>query len=250
MLARVLALSPMIGAYHEPRPLLNAEAYLVWSGRDPWHPASLTESVWRKRWWLIRETRASNGLIYLESSHFLSHLIFILDGLWGAKFVHLVRNGRAFVQSGIRRPTWYGKMPLKQRMTAWLRHRLPEVDLGDSSTDHRLRPPRQCRTRVAKMAWLWAEVNRVCLRDLAAIPESRRMRLRVEDLGAEALAELLGFVRAEPDASLITQMLALARTKPDDAPSPKGRKAPVWGASEEEQFGMFAGQMMRQMGYK
>jgi len=250
MLARVLALSPAIGAFHEPRPLLNTEAYLVWSGRAPWHPGSVTESVRYKRSWLIEEIQDHNGLIYVESSHFASHLIPVLDRLWGAKFVHLVRNGRDVVRSGLRRSTWYGKISLKARVAAWLRRRLPLAEVGDTFLDHRLDPPRECRTRVARIAWLWAEVNRVCLRNLATIPPERQMRLHVEALGPTTLTALLQFIGADPEPALIARMLALADTRPNASPHDSQAEAPTWRAEEEEQFRAFAGSMMQQMGYE
>jgi hypothetical protein len=136
MLARVLALHPQIGAFHEPKPWLNTEAYLRWSGRRNSHYAHARLQL--KRDDLIRQVEA-NDLQYVESSHFLSQLIPELRARYNARFIHLYRDGRDFVRSGLERP-WYQRRGRLEWLRTFLR-RAPGLDIGNSFIDHRLDPP-------------------------------------------------------------------------------------------------------------
>lgn len=135
MLARVLALHPQLGAFHEPKPWLNTEAYLRWSGRkDPEYAHARLE---QKRDDLIEQVDA-NGLRYIESSHFLSHVIPDLRDRYDARFIHLYRDGRDFVRSGLERD-WY-PVGAFARTRGTIR-RMTGLKVGDSFADHRLDPP-------------------------------------------------------------------------------------------------------------
>lgn len=105
MLARVLALHPELGAFHEPKPWLNTEGYLRWSGRKDSEYVHFR--LGQKRDDLIEQVDA-NGLRYIESSHFISHFIPDLRDRYDARFIHLYRDGRDFLRSGLERD-WYLK---------------------------------------------------------------------------------------------------------------------------------------------
>jgi hypothetical protein len=94
-----------------------------------------------------------------------------------------------------------------------------------------------------RIAWHWAEVNRVILRDLDAIDQRRRLFVRLEDLAGsleevERLFAFLGLSCGHDDAALF------------DRPYNVGR--PVDYALTPEQtanFEQIAGQMMETLGY-
>ena len=144
MLARVLALHPHILSLHEPQPYLRPENYLAWEGEA--NPLKVAKWVELKRDWLIKEAD-NNGFMYVESSHFLSFLIPHLDTLYKPRFIHLVRDGRDFVRSGMSRK-WYTD------------HDGPSALPNTMAEGHRLDPPPEADTRFKKISWLWAETNR------------------------------------------------------------------------------------------
>ena len=248
MLARMLAVHPAICALHEPLPPLNAEAYLAWSHRKPWRFGSVTTAVKKKRRHLVDEIASANGLIYVESSHFASHLIAQLDEIFGAKFVHLVRDGRDFVRSGMARDDWYGAISLKERLASPIRRRLL-VEVGNSYLDHRLRPPRGCRTRFERLAWLWAEINRSILSHLAPVPPERQMRIKVEEMDQGAIENLLGFVGAQSDGQAIAQMMRVANARPNATAQHAVPSWNTWRAEELQAFDSWAAEIMLALGY-
>ena len=254
MLARVLGQHPTLCALHEPRPHLNAEAYARWSGS---HPASVIQRhVRAKRDALIGQIQ-ENNFIYVESSHYCSHLIPLLRAQYGAKFVHLYRDGRRFVRSGLDRAHWYDEGAqasswadaAKQYMKRHLR-RTYFVDFdGASFADHRLRPPRALATRFEKVVWLWVEINQAILNGLDHVPEGAKMSLQLEDFGEDALRALHDFaeVRVLPDT--LEQMLAKAEQRPNKTEDRTAAAPEAWSAWRQRRFKEIAGAMMAALGY-
>lgn len=244
MLAKVLGLHPEVLALHEPQPLLNKEAFFAWSGsRDS---VEISQRVSGKRSPLIAQVVEDNHLFYVESSNFLSHLIPELDELFEPNFIHLYRNGRDFVLSGLSR-TWYQPVDASTRIATYLRRNFA-LDVGNSFIDHRLKPPKDCGSRLQKCAWLWAEINRVILNELATIPEDRRFELRLEDFGEDVLREVLGFIGVDASSNLLREMLTIASERPNA--TPQSRVRTTWGEVEEQSFDAIAGSVMHQLGYE
>lgn len=250
MLARVLALHPEVGAFHEPRPWLLTEAYLRWSGRRDGEFAS--RKVEEKRDDLIEQVDA-NGLMYVESSHFLSHLIPDLEERYEPTFVHLYRDGRDFVRSGIergwydtRRATLAGAMWLA--VLRWIR-RWTALSVGQVWEDHRLSPPRELSDRFERIAWLWAEINGEILRHLGQIPSSRRKEVCLEEFDATALEDLLGFLDLQLEEAPMERMIELARRKPNRTEEREVPRPERWSKGWRRRFREIAGPTMRQLGY-
>ena len=141
-----------------------------------------------------------------DSSNKLSWLIPDLAALFPqAKFVHLVRDGRKVASSYIHK---LAAECYDDRSTAIL-----AAHLDDPS---RVPPPPPEKKywwpqpspgdpiardfgrfdQFARIAWHWAEINRVILRDLQSIPRNQKLFLRLEDLRAAsaAVAELFAFL--------------------------------------------------------
>ena len=254
MLARVLGQHPALCALHEPRPHLNPEAYASWSGSHP--TAVIRRHMRAKRDALIDQIQ-KNNFIYVESSHYCSHLIPLLRAQYGAKFVHLYRDGRRFVRSGLDRAHWYDECSqasswadaAKRYVKRRLRRRYFVDFDGAPFTEHRLRPPRALATRFEKIAWLWVEINRTILRSLDRVPEDAKMSLRLEGIDADALVALHDFagVRVLPD--LLEQMLAKARQKPNKTKDRTAIAPNEWSAWRQQRFEEIAGAMMAALGY-
>lgn len=253
MLARVLGLHPRLLALHEPAPHLNAEAFARWTGSH--HHHRLRQSIKSKRHSLIEQV-GLNSLTYVESSHYCSHLIPELYEFWGGRFVHLYRNGRDFVRSGLARPWWYpsdrrpalGLDRLKSATRKWLRRNL-FIDWGEGWDDHRLPPPSDLRTRIEKISWLWVEINQVIIDSVSVLPDHASMSLQLESFNRRTVSDLLDFIGVETNASLTARMLAKAHERPNSGEVSPESDSPFWTAQEQHLFCSVAGPMMQRLGY-
>lgn len=243
MLARVLALHPEIRACHEPRPWLNTEAYLRWSGRKDSEYAHAR--LGQKRDDLVRQIDA-NGLHYVESSHFLSHLIPELRDRYDARFVHLYRDGRDFVRSGLERE-WYRGGALAPVWGAV--RRTTGLEVGDSFVDHRLDPPPRYDSRFERIAWLWAEINGEILDHLESVPDEDRTELRLEAFGADTIRELLGWLGHPAEDRLVGEMAMMGAKKPNRTEDREIPPPEEWTEARTRGFYEIAGDMMHRLGY-
>lgn len=244
MIARTLDLHPHVVAHHEPDPPLNLEAYLKWSQRKS--RAWIARRLARKRMALV-ERAQRGGLQFVESSHWLSHLIAELDQVFEGRFVFLHRDGRQFVRSGLERD-WYRPLSASARLKTSMR-RVSGVPIGNTSRDHRLDPPAQLHGRLVKIAWLWAEINGAVLEQLRAVPADRVFRLGVEDLDADRLTRLLQFIGVEAEGEWSEAMLSLAGGRPNRTEAFQGEAGELWEADNVALFDSVAGEMMRALGY-
>ena len=211
MLARVLAQATGIFAVHEPQPHLVTEGYRRWKGTLSFEQANAW--IRRKRSGLIDQVHA-NGLAYVESSHYCSHLIPNLAHLFNAKFIFLHRDPRGFVESGLARPDWFTNTSLKERLRATIRRRYL-VQYGNIWNDHKLAPPAKLRTRMEKIAWLWAEINNAILRALEHIDEERQFRIGLADICTTTMSQLLTFLECQRSTDLVDSMLNIAHSRPN-----------------------------------
>jgi hypothetical protein len=246
MLSDVLALHSAACAFHEPLPQLNAEAFAKWRGRTRTDRIEGRVAMKRRR---VIEQVSGNGLVYVESSHFCSHLIPELDRLFTPRFVFLIRNGRDVVKSGLRLG-WYaaGEVEASRQRVATLMRRSLLIDLGTPGIDHRLAPPRPFQDRLDKIAWLWSEINGIILRDLKLIDDDRKHVVKIEDFGPDTIAKLLYFLELDAPDDLLDRMTAVADHKPNRSLI-SDSVAENWDAEQERSFVRIAGPMMERLGY-
>ena len=251
MIARVLAAHPALFSIHEPLPDLNTEAYSKWAGRHG--RAKILAHIGHKRGALIEQVE-HNGLLYVEASHFCAHLIPELAETYHARFIHLYRDGRDFVRSGLERPRWYaeeGRSRLAVALEFVKRQARRQflIDVGSTWDDHKLAPPISMRSRAEKIAWLWVEINRVILESLAALPREQSMSLALEQLQRDSLIRVLDFIGVEADAPVLERMVRIAETKPNRTRVRRVPPVEEWSGHERTRFSEIAGAMMRKLGY-
>lgn len=188
-----------------------------------------------------------------DSSNKLSWLIPDLAALFAeAKFVHLVRDGRKVAGSYFRK---LGAECYDDRSTAILQA------FYDDPTHHPAPPPEKkywwpvprkdspdAQTfrlfdQFERIAWHWAEINRVILSSLEEIPRHRKLFVRLEDLRSspEELKRLLHFLNLdyrEPLFSLLQRPHNVNR--PEDA---------LLTQRERDAFDRIAGTMLARLGY-
>ncbi len=245
MIAQVLALHPRILALHEPHPHLRTEAYVRWKRVDM--KETVKRRIRKKREDLINQV-LSNRLVYAESSNYASMLIEELYDLFDARFIHLYRNGRDFVVSGLQRG-WYIDNTLKTKMKNWLRRRF-FLDTGKTAQDNLLDPPGHLGSRLEKIAWLWVEINKNILEKLERLPEENRFSFSLECLNKDRIEELLDFIGVEKERGLIDDMLSVAMSRPNRTKTIKIPEEDVWTEENIKRFYSIAGDMMKRLGYE
>ncbi len=245
MLAYTLAKIPAVCALHEPLPHLNVEAFAHWSGLHD--RQKIMSHVRHKRKGLVEQVQG-NGLIYVESSHYCTHLVRYLSELFEARFIYVYRDGRSFVRSGLERG-WYKRQSPITQLKAYLRRRFL-IDIGNSYLDHRLQPPRHLRTPFEKTTWLWAEINSIALRELATIDEPDKYMLPLESFNQEKLLEICQFLGIQPHDALLTEMIQTAQKKPNQTTQHTVAPPKAWDLAEKQRFQELAGDVMARLGYQ
>ena len=245
MVSRALSLHPETFSLHEPKPYLSTENFRAWKGNIS--KERLKREIHLKRDRLVETTR-NNGLMYIESSHFIVHLILTLYDIYKPRIIFLFRDGRDFVRSGLIRP-WYKERTPKYHLARIIR-RLTLLPIGDPIEDHQLIPPRQARTRFEKAAWLWNEVNHSIQKQLQRIPQEDIFRLKLEAFEIKKIEELLDFLGLKKRIKIIEKMIKVAQVRPNRAKQPYSIPAKdKWTEEQEEIFLRFAGDQMHRLGY-
>jgi sulfotransferase family protein len=197
--------------------------------------------------------RCSEAGHWGDSSNKLSWLIPELAALLPkARFVHLVRDGRKVAGSYFRK---LGAECYDDRSTATLQafyddpagHGAPPPEKKYwwpvPRKDDPLATPFRGFDQFERIAWHWAEINRVIARSLDALSDDRKLFVRLEDLQASAhqVRALYGFLNL-PYRD--THFSAFAR--PHNVNRPEDR---LLDPQQRTQFDAIAGEMMALLGY-
>lgn len=247
MIARALAKHPALFAIHEPQIHLNVEAYVAWKLGKSVLDRRVLSKVELKRKRKVEQVQ-ENGLIYVESSHYLSLLIPYLASIFDARFVHLVRDGRQFVRSAMD-CGFYQRIHSPSAMAKQVVRRKFLIDVGVTDEDLLLVPPLLAHTRFRRCAWLWSEVNTIICEELDKLPSEHHFFLKLEDFGEKSLGELLSFMNISSDANMIRRMLNIGYDRPN---STIQRQFPIplaWSEKQNLEFTKFAKNTMQRLDY-
>jgi len=240
----MLALHPKICALNNPAPNLRTEGFVLWS--NPSKSLLIQKRIRKKRWKLVEQIKY-NGFIYVESTIAGAFLISELDKIFDAKFIHLYRDGREFVRSGLHR-NWYRPLSIMEHIKNYLRRNF-FIETGRSTLDEFPVPPGNCKTQIEKIAWRWVEINRIIIDKISLLPEDKKFSLKLEELDSDKLKHLLEFIGASYDKELITKMLEFAQTKPNKTELFRVPSFDRWDEKEKQQFWKVAREMMNILGY-
>mgnify|MGYP001544727583 CR=1 FL=1 len=201
---------------------------------------------------VLRETHAA-AIHYCERAHWgdssnkLSWLIPELAAILPeARFVHLVRDGRKVAGSYFRKlaAECYDDHSV-QVLQAFLDN--PESLAPPPEKKYWWPIPRDPAFRrynqFERIAWHWAEINRVISHSLAALPVSRKHFVRLEDLytsahAVRALFRFLNLPYRDETASIFA--------RPHNVNRPEDR---LLDPAQASSFDRIAGAMMRELGY-
>lgn len=163
-LTKVLKRSEVIDSFHEPVPELIY--YSKYAYENQCENEKLKLIIDSSRFEYIMRSFL-NKKIYFESNNRLTFFAYQLNELFPkAKFIHLIRDPRDFVRSGIRRK-WYSGQHL------WDMGRIKP--LNDSiNWDH--------LNLISKISWLWNETNSFIEDFKKSIDEEKMLTVKSEDL--------------------------------------------------------------------
>jgi hypothetical protein len=201
----------------------------------------------------VAAVRCSTAAFWGDSSNKLSWLIpDLAELLPQAKFIHLVRDGRKVAGSYFRK---LGSECYDDRSTAILQahYDSPNANAAPPPEKKYWWPvPRRGEPvakdfrsfdQFARIAWHWAEINRVILKSLATLPAERSMHVQLEDLCSSpdfgrALYNFLGIAWQDSHFSIFS--------RPHNVNRPEDR---LLDEREIARFEAIAGPMMTRLGY-
>lgn len=186
----------------------------------------------------LLNTSLSYGLGYVESSPQVTFLApAILENYPMARFIHLVRDPRDVVRSGMRRK-WYDGHPSDATRI------VPASDSQAGQSWNKYSP-------FQKNLWLWAETNRWILEFTSRLPRETVLRVRSEDMfsgNEEAMHELFQFIGSPlPQRQKISKLLGKKLNAQTSGQFPASQ---LWSAGQKEDLLRIAGNTAYELGYQ
>lgn len=248
MLARVLNRIPQCAAFHEPPPYLAHENYRLWKNLIGAQEAHEILRIQRDP--LLERVRSENR-VYIESSHYLAFFIPYLQERYHPKFIHLTRDGRGFVTSGMGRRRWYFLPRLLRRLQIAIeetfhfhmsRHSLQEY--------HRLWPPRAARTKVEKLAWLWSEYN-LSIKRMLTECNTISIHVKLEDFqdsARDTITVITDYIGVD-GRDVLDDMVAICHSRPNVAVKKRFPPPSEWSRETVRQYDRWAAEASAIFGY-
>jgi ribonuclease HI len=227
---------PGIMATHEPRPDFLDLAMRYARGQCSTHQAEQT--LRQKRGALLREAQRQHCTHYLESNNRFFALLAPLRRVFPeALLVHVVRDGREYVRSGMSRP-WYTEQDQELRRG----RRLRALDFPDDPWHQAW----NTLSRFEKICWRWQKKDNLIASALEEDPLAITIRFETlfdhsQEAGFRRLWDFLGLPPNVDPAPL-----EAARSAPANATAQYTFPAwPEWSAEQKRQFDRIAGPQMQ-----
>ncbi len=226
-----------VWALHEPKPDFLIEGIRYAAGKISTDKASAV--ICRNRRAIRREALRRGANIYIESNNRLFSLLKPLrKSFSGVRIIHIVRDGRDYVRSGMSR-RWYKKKDRTPRLKAIM---FPADPYYKSWNE---------MSRFEKITWRWQKKDGFIYDDIKAIPDS--LTVKFEDIfedrnfsGLKKIAEYTGLDK-EYTESLIAELI-------DNKVNSTGKYAIKdwhhWNDTKKEKFYTVAGNHMKRYGYR
>jgi hypothetical protein len=235
--AALLGLTRNIIAYHEPRPLLYGLSKLSYEYSDNADVSKvLQEAFFTARQELMKRS-LDYGMGYVESSPQVTFLApFIQEAVPNVRFIHLVRDPRDVIRSGMRRKWYEGHGADKTRIT-------PRPDSSAA---------REWGSYSAfkKNLWLWNETNSWIMNFTSGVPAERILLLHSEDVfkaSPEALEKLFIFAGSSlPSVRRIAHVLGKKLNQQKTGTFPESE---VWSDEMLRDLLNIAGRTAQILGY-
>ena len=228
---------PEVYAIHEPKPYFLSLGIEFCQGRPSFNKA--VKVIESKRRALIKDARRRRARMLVESNNRLFSLIPVLRELQrGCKIIHIARDGRDYVRSGMSRG-WYSKTDKSPRLKA--------CDfLEDSHRNHW-----NAMTRFEKISWQWQKKDGYIFQQVRYDPNA--ITIKFEDIfkdkhftGLMCIAGHLGLDRHRAKI-LARSMVSQGRFKTKKYTIPKWQQ---WNQELVDQFKAISGGHFKNYGYK
>ena len=240
-LAQLYGLSRNIDAYHEPAPKLFGLSKLCYDLRadsltDVDLINVLTEAFTTARRDLLNASLiASHG--YAETSPQVTFSVpIILNALPHARFIHLLREPKDVVASGVRRKWYTGHVNDQWRIT-------PKPGTPFQAIWEKM-------GQVEKLLWLWAETNRWVMDFGSRIKQDQFLTVRSEDLFAgdePTIHSLYAFIDRETPQ--LAKIKAVLRKQINAQRSGTFDQPADWSDTIRPELATFVGKVAAELGY-
>ena len=236
-LAALFDLSINVITYHEPQPKLYGLSKLAYSHQN----SSVVQEILQEAFWTTRNPLLCHSLDqrkgYIETSPQVTFLALVIcQVVPKAKFVHMVRDPRLVVRSGMRRKWYDGHQMDGTRITP-----MP---------DAKYHPQWQQLVPFQKNLWLWNETNRWILDFLTIVPSHKQLLIHAEDVfsgSSDVLERLFAFISSPlPPRRKIDRILGkrLNAQRKGNFPKPE-----QWDSRSMEMLVNMCGDTANQLGY-
>jgi len=226
-----------VNAYHEPLPNLYRFSKLsYWYAEDQMAQDIFSEGFLAMRSDLLHHALAHHKG-YVETSPQATFLApSIVQTIPQVKFIHLVRNPKDVVRSGMRRKWYDGHRLDKNRITPVPGSKLHERWLQYSPFQKNL--------------WLWNETNRWILNFLTTVPPHSKILIHAEDIFAaspDALKRIFDFIHASlPSERKIRRVLGRRLNAQQSGVFPEFEQ---WDSNRRKILIEMCGDTANQLGY-
>jgi hypothetical protein len=236
-MAALLSLARNVVSLHEPLPKLYGFSRIAYEHfSDPVAQEMLTEVFSSLREELLNMSLES-GLGYVETS---PQVTFFAPAIFAAcpnaRFIHLVRDPREVVRSGMRRKWFDGHMSDKYRIT-------PLVNSPAASRWGSYNP-------FQKILWLWSETNQWISHFLAALPPQNKVMLHSEDVFSgdpDTIHKLFDFINSPaPSNEQIKRLLGKKLNAQTSGTFPTSSN---WTSEMQRDLKNIAGETALKLGY-
>jgi hypothetical protein len=237
-LAALFGLAENVLAYHEPKPTLYGLSRLSYDYCTSIPVRKVLQEAFLATRRQLMNYSLDCGKGYVETSPQVTFLApVIIEAVPQVRFIHLVRDPRHVVRSGMRRK-WYAGHPADKTRI---------VPPPGSEAERRW----QSYNAFQKNLWLWDETNRWILEFSSSLPTGRILLVHSENVfdgREETLGQLFTFVGASMPAergirSVLAKKLNVQNTGTFPEPSD-------WSAEMRNDLAEIAGETARTLGYE
>jgi hypothetical protein len=236
-LAALLGLAKNIFTYHEPEPLLYGLSKLSYEYSDNTDVSKVLQEAFFVARHELMERSLDYGMGYIESSPQATFLApYIQKVVPDVRFIHLVRDPRDVVRSGMRRKWYEGHGADKTRIIP-----RPGSSAGREWESY---------SAFKKNLWLWNETNSWILQFTSGVPAERILLLRSEDVfGAseEAIKKLFTFIGSSlPPGRKIAHVLGKKLNQQKTGTFPESE---IWSDEMQGDLLKITGRTAQSLGY-
>lgn len=236
-LAALFALARNVLATHEPLPRLYGLSQLAWRDWENEAAQPILMEAYRVARGEALERALLLGRGYVETSPQGTFLAPAIERLVPkARFIHLVRDPRSVIRSGMRR-NWFAGNPYDSTRITPRDTRAISIDWASAS-------------QLQKIAWLWVETNRWILEFTASLPAHRTTLIRSEDVfNGDSVAIKAAFDMASSTLPPWADIERILRKRLNVQKSGQFPPPNEWPEEMLEQMGRLVGETASLLGY-